>query len=64
MMSQRRNDFSAYSANEKMFQSRICRIKYDFQKSRVAGPWDHKDSVSEKTKKFHAFEPLRKGKVR
>jgi hypothetical protein len=24
------------------------RIEYDFQKSRVTGPWDHKDSVSAK----------------
>jgi hypothetical protein len=26
----------------------LGRIKYDFQKSRVTGPWDHKDSVSAK----------------
>jgi hypothetical protein len=24
------------------------RIKYDFQKSRFTGPWDHRDSVSAK----------------
>ncbi len=34
----------------------LGRIKYNFQKYRVTGPWDHKDSVSAKkvTKKFHA----------
>ncbi len=26
----------------------LGRIEYDFQKSRVTGPWDHKDSVSTK----------------
>ncbi len=26
----------------------LDRIEYDFQKSRVTGPWDHKDSVSAK----------------
>jgi hypothetical protein len=26
----------------------LSRIKYDFQKSRVTGPWDHKDSASAK----------------
>ena len=26
----------------------LGRIEYDFQKSRVTGPWDHKDSVSPK----------------
>ncbi len=26
----------------------LGRIEYDFQKSRVTGPWDHKDSVSAK----------------
>jgi hypothetical protein len=38
----------------------LGRIEYDFQKSRVTGPWDHKDSVSAKTvkKKFHACVPL------
>jgi hypothetical protein len=32
----------------------LGRIEYDFQKSRVTGPWDHKDSVSAKkyTKNF------------
>ena len=41
----------------------LGRIEYDFQKSRVTGPWDHKDSVSakkSKKKKFHACVPLRK----
>ncbi len=38
----------------------IGRIEYDFQKSRVTGPWDHKVSVSAKKvlKKFHACVPL------
>jgi hypothetical protein len=38
----------------------LGRIEYDFQKSRVTGPWDHKDSVSAKKaiKKFHACVPL------
>jgi len=36
----------------------LGRIEYDFQKSRVTGPWDHKDSVSEYFKKFHACVPL------
>jgi hypothetical protein len=37
-------------------------IEYDFQKSRVTGPWDHKDSVSAKKvkKKIHACVPLKK----
>jgi hypothetical protein len=26
----------------------LGRIEYDFQKYRVTGPWDHKDSVSAK----------------
>jgi hypothetical protein len=26
----------------------LGRIEYDFQKSRVTGPWDHKASVSAK----------------
>jgi hypothetical protein len=34
----------------------LSRIEYDFQKSRVTGPWDHKVSVS--AKKFHACVPL------
>ncbi len=40
------------------------RIEYDFQKSRVTGPWDHKDSVSAKmsTKKIPACVPL-SGKI-
>ncbi len=45
-----------------MFKSRISRrIEYDFQKSCVTGPWDPKDSVSEKKyfKKFHACVPLK-----
>ncbi len=38
----------------------LGRIKYDFQKSRVTCPWDHKVSVSAKKvkKKFHACVPL------
>jgi hypothetical protein len=37
----------------------LGRIEYDFQKSRVTGPWDHKVSVSAKKvlKKFHACVP-------
>jgi hypothetical protein len=39
----------------------LGRIEYDFQKSRVTGPWDHKVSVSAKKskQKFHARVPLR-----
>jgi hypothetical protein len=34
-------------------------IEYDFQKSRVTGPWDHMVSVSaKKVKKIHACVPL------
>jgi hypothetical protein len=35
-------------------------IEYDFQKSRVEGPWDRMVSVSAKKvlKKFHACVPL------
>jgi hypothetical protein len=35
-------------------------MEYNFQKSRVTGPWDHRDSVSAKKvkKKFHACVPL------
>jgi hypothetical protein len=38
----------------------LGQIKYDFQKSRVTGPWDHKVSVSAKKvkKNFHACVPL------
>ncbi len=38
----------------------LCRIEFDFHKSCVTGPWDHKDSVSAKKvlKKFHASVPL------
>jgi hypothetical protein len=39
----------------------LSRIEYDFQKSRVTDPWDHKVSVSAKKvkkKKFHACVPL------
>ncbi len=41
----------------------LGRIEYDFQKSRVTGPWDHKVSVSAKKskKKFHACVPLKTG---
>jgi hypothetical protein len=37
----------------------LGRIKYDYQKSRVTGPWDDKDSVSAKKvfKKIHACVP-------
>jgi hypothetical protein len=41
----------------------LGRIEYDFQKSRITGPWDHKVSVSAKKfeeKKFHACVPLSK----
>jgi hypothetical protein len=41
----------------------LDRIKYDFQKSRVTGPWDHKKvSVSTKKSKnkFHACGTLSK----
>ncbi len=43
----------------------LGRIEYDFQKSRITGPWDHKVSVSAKKvkKKFHACVPLSFGKV-
>jgi hypothetical protein len=39
----------------------LGRMEYDFQKSRVTGPWDHKVSVSANKvkKKFHACGPLR-----
>ncbi len=42
----------------------LGRIEYDFQKSRVTVPWDHKDSVSAKKvlKKFHACVPLTQNK--
>ncbi len=38
----------------------LSRIKYDFQKSLVTGPWDHKVSVSAKKvkRKFHACVPF------
>ncbi len=41
----------------------LGRIEYDFQKSHVTGPWDHKVSVSAKKvkKKFHACVPLSEG---
>jgi hypothetical protein len=56
----RGNDLNAGWAYEEMISSltehtRKClkvehlgRIEYDFQKSRVTGPWDHKYSVSVK----------------
>jgi hypothetical protein len=39
----------------------LGRIEYDFQKSCVTGPWDHKVSVSaiKVKKKFHACVPLK-----
>jgi hypothetical protein len=42
-----------------VYKSNIS-AEYDFQKSRVTGPWDHKVSVSAKKvkKKFHACVPL------
>jgi hypothetical protein len=41
----------------------LGQIEYDFQKSRVTCPWDHKVSVSAKKSKtnFHACVPLRCG---
>ena len=38
----------------------LSRIEYDFQESRVTGPWYHKVLVSAKKvlKKFHACVPL------
>ena len=38
----------------------LGRIEYDFQKSRVTGPWDHMVSVSAKKvkKKIHSCVPL------
>ncbi len=69
-LSIRVNDLNAGWAYEEMISSltehtRKClkveylgRIDYGFQKSRVTGPWDHKDSVSAKT--FHACVPLNK----
>ncbi len=33
----------------------LGRIKCDFQKSRVTGPWDHKDSVSANKVKKHSW---------
>jgi hypothetical protein len=40
----------------------LGRIEYDFEKSRVTGSWDHKDSVSAKkvSKKIHACVPLKR----
>jgi hypothetical protein len=39
----------------------LGKIEFDFQKSRVTGPWDHKVSVSAKKvkTKFHACLPLK-----
>jgi hypothetical protein len=55
MLSIRGNDFIACLKVEY-----LGRIEYDFQKSRVTGPWDHMVSVSaKKSKKFHACVPLR-----
>jgi hypothetical protein len=38
----------------------LGRIEYDFQKSRVTGPWEYMVSVSAKkvNKKIHAMVPL------
>ncbi len=61
MLSVRGNDFIAPWAYEEMILShpehtRKClkvdylgRIEYDYQKTHVTGPWNHKDSVSAKT---------------
>ncbi len=71
-LSIRGNDFNAGWAYEEMISSltehtRKClkveylgRIEYNFQKSRVTGPWDHKDLVSAKKciKNFHVCVPL------
>jgi hypothetical protein len=38
----------------------LDRIEYDFQKSRVTGPWDYMVLVSaKKSKKIHACAPLK-----
>jgi hypothetical protein len=39
----------------------LGRMEYDFQKSRVTGPWDHNVLVSAKKvkKNFHACVPLK-----
>ncbi len=48
-LSIRGNDFIADWAYAKCLKVEyLGRIKYDFQKSCVTGPWDHKDSVSAK----------------
>ncbi len=55
------NDFIADWAYAEMFKIRISRPnRIRFQKSRVTGSWDHKDSVSAKKvyKKIHACVPL------
>ncbi len=40
----------------------LGRIEYDFQKSRVTGPWDHKVSVSaKKVKKMSCLSTFRQG---
>jgi hypothetical protein len=42
----------------------LGRIEYDFQKSRVTGPWDHMVSVSvKKVKKIHACVPFKKTRL-
>ena len=52
-LSIRGTNFIAGWAYQEMFKVEyLSRIEYEFQKSRVTGPWDHKDSVSaEKVKK-------------
>jgi hypothetical protein len=64
MLSIRGTDFIACSAEH----ARKClkveylgQIEYDFQKSRVTGPWDHMVSISAKKvkKMFHACVPLK-----
>ena len=70
-LSIRGNDFIAPWAYEEMILSHpehtrkclkveyLVQVEYDFQKSRVTGPWDHKDSAAKKyLKKFHACVPL------
>ena len=49
MLSVRRTDLShAEHARKCLKVEYLGRIEYDFQKSCVTGPWDHKDSVSAK----------------
>jgi hypothetical protein len=45
-LSQLGNDFNAHLANAE--SEYLGQIDYDFQKSCVTGPWEHKDSLSDK----------------